>query len=137
MASIFTRILTRELPGFIVWEDDDFAAILDIHPINPGHTLLIPKLDLGNVYDLPSALYSRLWETVRILEPALKQIAEAKAIGILVQGLEVKHAHVHLVPLHTPDDLGRNDPPRASDADLAAMALRLRRAWLPLARRAS
>jgi histidine triad (HIT) family protein len=68
VASVFTQILMCELPGFIVWEDDDFAAILDIHSINPGHILLIPKLEEGSVYDLSATLYGGLWERVKTLD---------------------------------------------------------------------
>lgn len=126
MPSIFSRIIAREAPGFVLWEDHDFALLLDIHPINPGHTLLVPKLDVDSVYALPEALYEKLWRIVRDLEPGLRAATNAVRIGIAIEGFGVPHAHVHLVPVNAGNELNPERARRASDAELEDMALRIR-----------
>jgi histidine triad (HIT) family protein len=125
MASVFTRIILGELPGQIIWQDEDFAALLDINPINPGHVLLVPKLEIESVFDLPAALYQRAWEIVRWLEPALRRVTGAPKLGIAVEGFGVAHAHLHLVPVFAGNQL---DPKRAkasSQIELSQMRLRI------------
>jgi histidine triad (HIT) family protein len=104
MASIFTKIINREMSGHIVRETDKFIAILDIFPSQPGHTLVIPKQEIDYIFDLPDNLYTELWEEVRIISEVLKKVTGRHKIGIKVEGLQVPHVHVHLIPIDKPQD---------------------------------
>ena len=128
MPSIFTRIVNREIPAHIVREDDDFLAFLDVRPIRAGHSLVIPKREIDDVFDLPDPLLSGLLLFARPVANAIRETTGAQRVGMAVIGVEVPHAHVHLVPI---DDIGGLDFRRAraaDDADLAAMAERIRSA---------
>jgi histidine triad (HIT) family protein len=121
MASVFTRIVSGELPSQVIWQDADFAAILDIHPINPGHVLLIPKLEIESVFDLPAPIYQRAWEIVRWLEPTILRVTGAPKLGIAVEGFGVAHAHIHLVPVFEGNQLDPNRAKAASQTELSQM----------------
>jgi histidine triad (HIT) family protein len=126
MPSIFSRIVNREIPAHIVREDDDFLAFLDVRPIREGHTLVIPKQEIDDVFDLPDPLLSGLLVFARPVAHAIRQVTGAPRVGVAVVGIEVPHAHIHLVPI---DDIGGLDFRKAQDADdadLAAMAERIR-----------
>jgi histidine triad (HIT) family protein len=125
MASVFARIVAGEIPGQIIWQDEHFAALLDINPINPGHVLLIPKLEIESVFDLPAPLYQRIWEIARWLEPALRHVTGAPKLGIAVEGFGVAHAHIHLVPVFEGNQLDPNRAKAANPNDLAQMRLRI------------
>lgn len=104
MASIFTKIINREIPGYIVAEDEQHIAILDINPNAKGHTLCIPKKEVNKIFDLPEADYMALMAFSRKVAKALEQVIDCKRIGVSVIGLEVPHVHVHLIPLTTMED---------------------------------
>lgn len=104
MASIFTKIINKEIPGHIVAEDDKHIAILDINPNAKGHTLCIPKQEVDKIFDLPEDDYTALMQFSRKVALALKKTVECKRIGVSVIGLEVPHVHVHLIPLNTMED---------------------------------
>lgn len=104
MASIFTKIINKEIPGHIVAEDDKHIAILDINPNAKGHTLCIPKQEVDKIFDLPEDDYTALMQFSRKVALALKKTVECKRIGVSVIGLEVPHVHVHLIPLTTMED---------------------------------
>jgi histidine triad (HIT) family protein len=125
VASIFTRIITGELPGHIIWQDADFAALLDINPINPGHVLLVPKLEIESIFDLPAPMYQRAWEVVRWLEPALRRVAGAPKLGIAVEGFGVAHAHIHLVPVFEGNQLDPNRAKATSQSELSQIRLQI------------
>ena len=128
MPSIFTRIVNREIPAHIVREDDDFLAFLDVRPIRAGHTLVVTKQEIDDVFDLPDPLLSGLLVFARPVMRAIRHVTGARRVGAAVLGIEVPHAHIHLVPI---DDLGGLDfrkAQEADDADLAAMAERIRSA---------
>ena len=105
MASIFTKIINREIPGYIVAEDENFIAILDVNPNAKGHTLCIPKQEVNKIFDLDEALYLGLMKFSRKVAKAIEKTVECKRIGVAVVGLEVPHVHVHLIPLHDMDDM--------------------------------
>ncbi len=113
MESIFTKIINGKLPAFPLWENEDFIAILDIHPINPGHTLLIPKQQIDYIFDLPDELYNSMWQVAKWLAPFIQQAMQSKRIGIAVEGFGVPHVHVHLVPVNSGNEL---NPERATSA---------------------
>jgi histidine triad (HIT) family protein len=126
MPSIFTRIIEREIPAHILREDSDFLAFLDTRPIREGHTLVIPKAEIDDVFDLPEALLGGLMPFARPVANAIQTVTQATRIGIAVLGLEVPHAHVHLVPIDDLHDLDFRRARPADDDDLAAMAERIR-----------
>ncbi len=105
MASVFTKIINREIPGYIVAEDDEYIAFLDISPIAPGHTLVIPKKEVDYIFSLEDNHLSGLMTFAKKVALALEKAVPCKRIGIAVIGLEVPHAHVHLVPLNSVGDI--------------------------------
>ena len=126
MPSIFSRIIAGEIPAHKLREDDRFLAFLDIRPIRAGHTLVIPKQEIDELFDLPDDLLGDLFVFAKPVAEAIKAESGAARVGVAVVGVEVPHAHVHLVPL---DDVHDIDFRRAQPADqdeLAALAERLR-----------
>lgn len=128
MPSIFTRIVNREIPAHILREDDDFLAFLDVRPIRAGHSLVVPKREIDDVFDLPDPLLSGLLVFARPVANAIRDTTGAQRVGMAVMGIEVPHAHVHLVPIDDIGDLDFRKAQAADDADLAAMAERIRSA---------
>lgn len=104
MASIFTKIVTGEIPCYKVAETKDFLAFLDVNPNTQGHTLCIPKIEVDQLFDLDQPTYIGLMEFSRSVAIALKKAVPCKRVGMSVIGLEVPHVHVHLIPLHTMED---------------------------------
>ena len=113
MDSVFTKIIKHELPAFRLWENDAFIAILVPNPINPGHTLLIPKQQIDYIFDLPDDLYDYMWQIVKWVSPIIQKAMECKRIAIAVEGFGVPHVHVHLVPVNSGNEL---NPERAVSA---------------------
>ena len=105
MASIFSRIVAGEIPCYKVAEDDRFFAFLDISPVAKGHTLVIPKQEVDYIFDLDDETYNGLMAFVRKVARALEGAVECKRVGVAVMGLEVPHAHVHLIPITTEGDM--------------------------------
>lgn len=105
MASIFTKIINREIPGHIVAEDDKHIAILDINPNAKGHTLCIPKKEVNKIFDLEEQEYLDLMRFSRKVAIALEKAVPCKRVGVSVIGLEVPHVHIHLIPLQDMDDI--------------------------------
>lgn len=128
MPSIFTRIVNREIPAHILREDDEFLAFLDVRPIRTGHSLVIPKQEIDDVFDLPESLLSGLLVFARPVAHAIREVSGAARVGIAVLGLEVPHTHVHLVPIDAIGDLDFRKAQPAEDADLADVAERVRSA---------
>jgi len=110
MASIFTRIVQGEIPCYKVAEDENFLAFLDINPLQEGHTLVIPKKEVDNIFDLDEDLYAGLWIYARKIGRAIEKVIPCQKVGITVIGLEVPHAHIHLVPLRSLYDMDFRKP---------------------------
>lgn len=104
MASIFTKIVKGEIPCYKVAETEEFLAFLDVNPNSKGHTLCIPKKEIDKLFDLDEAVYSRLMSFSKRVAKAIEKTVPCKRVGMTVIGLEVPHAHVHLIPLHTMED---------------------------------
>ncbi|MFT5215342.1 MAG: histidine triad (HIT) family protein [Glaciecola sp.] len=104
MATIFTKIINGDIPCYKVAETDDFLAFLDINPNAKGHTLCIPKVEIDNVFDLDKESYKNLMEFSRTVAIAIQKSVPCKRVGMTVIGLEVPHAHVHLIPLNSMED---------------------------------
>ena len=120
--SIFTKIIKGEIPSHKVYEDDKTFAFMDIHPIQPGHVLLVSKNPAETIYDLPDEDYQALWQAVRKIAAKMKQVfPDKKRIGIMVEGLDVPHAHVKIFPINTGDEY-RHSPDMGSEPDQPALA---------------
>ena len=104
MPSLFSRIIARELPAYIVAEDEHHVAFLDINPNALGHTLCVPKKEVDKLFDLSATAYQDLMMFSRSVAAAIKQVVSCKRIGLTVIGLEVPHVHVHLIPLNAMED---------------------------------
>ncbi|MCX4276730.1 MULTISPECIES: HIT family protein [Muribaculum] len=105
MASIFSRIVAGEIPSYKVAEDDKHYAFLDISPVAPGHTLVIPKKEVDYLFDLADDEYESLQLFAKRVAAAMKSALPCKRIGVAVMGLEVPHAHIHLVPINKESDM--------------------------------
>lgn len=101
MSSIFSKIIRGDIPSYKIYEDDHCFAFLDISPLAKGHTLVVPKLEIDYIFDLSDDLYSTLMTNSKKIAKAIEKVVPCKRIGIAVVGLEVPHAHVHLIPLHS------------------------------------
>lgn len=100
MPSIFSRIIQREIPGYILAENDDAIAFLDINPLNEGHTLVVPKKEVDKLFDLDEDTYLKLQAFAHKVAKAIEKAIPCLRVGMAVVGLEVPHAHIHLIPLH-------------------------------------
>ncbi len=100
MSTIFTKILAGDIPSYKVAEDENYYSFLDISPVEKGHVLVIPKKEVDYIFDLDSETYQGLFSFAQRVSRAMDKAIDCRRIGICVLGLEVRHAHVHLVPLH-------------------------------------
>ncbi|MFA5325474.1 MAG: HIT family protein [Bacteroidales bacterium] len=105
MSSIFTKIVNGEIPSYKVAEDDRFYAFLDISPLTVGHTLVIPKVEVDYIFDLDDKTYNDLFVFAKKVAKAIKLSVPCKRVGVAVLGMEVPHAHIHLIPLQTEGDM--------------------------------
>ena len=105
MASIFTRIINREIPGYIIAEDDRYIAFLDISPLVLGHTLVIPKQEVDYIFNLEDDSLAGLMVFAKKVAKAVEKAVPCRRIGVSVIGLEVPHTHVHIVPMNSADDV--------------------------------
>ncbi len=110
MATIFTKIHRGEIPSYKVVEDDRFFAFLDINPLAKGHTLVIPRQETDNVFDLDADTYAGLWLFAKKVAAALADTIPCERVGVAVVGLEVPHAHIHLVPINGIYDIDFSKP---------------------------
>lgn len=108
--SIFTKIINREIPGYIIDETEDFIAFLDVFPLAKGHTLVIPKKQVDYIFDLEAQTYLGLWNFAQQVAKKVENAIPCKRIGVAVIGLEVPHAHIHLVPLQSVEDINFSRP---------------------------
>lgn len=105
MSSIFTKIVQGEIPCYKIAEDDKFLAFLDVNPNAKGHTLCIPKQEINKIFDIEDELYLGLMQFSKKIAVALEKAVPCKRVGMAVIGLEVPHAHVHLIPLNEMDEM--------------------------------
>ena len=129
MPSIFTRIVNGEIPCHKVAEDDRYLAFLDINPLREGHTLVIPKVEVDYLFDLDEDLLAGILPFSREVARKIRAVVPCARIGVTVIGLEVPHAHMHLIPIDGVHDMEFSRPrPSFTAEQLAAMAERLRNA---------
>ena len=105
MASIFSKIIAGEIPSYKVAEDEKHYAFLDINPVAPGHTLVVPKHEVDYIFDLPKQEYAELMNFAHKVAESMKAVMPCKRIGVAVMGLEVPHAHIHLIPINKESDM--------------------------------
>ncbi|MCE2847909.1 MAG: HIT family protein [Chitinophagaceae bacterium] len=110
MATIFSRIIAGEIPSFKIAENDQFYAFLDVFPLAPGHTLVVPKKEVDKLFDMDESDLSAVLQFARPIAKAIEKAFPCQRCGMAVIGLEVPHAHVHLVPIDAADDLNFTRP---------------------------
>ena len=110
MASIFTRIIKGEIPSYKIAENENFFAFLDISPLAKGHTLVVPKMETDKAFDLPAALLGEWIQFAQPIAKAIEQSFPCNRCGVSIIGLEVPHAHMHLVPISSAHDLNFHRP---------------------------
>ena len=110
MASIFSKIIAGEIPCYKVYEDDLTLAFLDINPVTRGHVLVIPKQETDYLFDLEDRLYAHLFPVVKKVSKAIESVVKCDRISVAVVGLEVPHAHVHLIPITEISDFSFSNP---------------------------
>ncbi|MBL7829955.1 MAG: HIT family protein [Saprospiraceae bacterium] len=122
MSNIFSKIISGEIPCHKVAEDDLHLAFLDINPVAYGHTLVIPKMGIDYIFDMSDESLTNLMLFSKKVAKALKKVVDCKKIGVSVIGLEVPHAHVHLIPINAIQDMTFGKSIGISQADLTALA---------------
>ena len=127
MSSIFTKIIQRKVPAHIVAEDELYIAFLDIMPLGIGHTLVVPKKEVDYIFDLDDQTLAGLHLFSRKVSHAIKKATQCKRVGVAVLGMEVPHAHIHLVPMNAMSDMNFSNPKlKLSSEELAGIADRIR-----------
>ncbi len=129
--TIFSKIINREIPSEIIYEDDDVIAFLDITPINPGATLVVPKKQSRNILDIDSESWGKMMEIVRVLAPTIKKVTNADGINIMMNnekpaGQMVFHSQVHVIPRHENDNVPAWHGKEYEEGEMAKMAEKLR-----------
>jgi histidine triad (HIT) family protein len=117
MPSIFTRIIQGEIPAYKVAENDDFIAILDVFPLVEGHVLVIPKNEVDNIFDIEPEMLQQLFGFSQTIAKAIEASYDCKKVGMAVIGLEVPHAHIHLLPINEAGDINFTKPKLQLTAD--------------------
>lgn len=126
MASVFSKIIARELPGHFVWEDELSVAIMTIAPLKKGHVLVIPKEEVDHWYDLPDEIIAHLTVVSKKVAKALQQAFPATRVAVIIAGLEVPHTHLHLIPMDEMHELDFANARQASSEELAQCAEKIR-----------
>jgi len=126
MDCIFCMIKDGKIPAEKIWENEKFMAFLDINPVNPGHTLIIPKKHEDYIFELDDAEYVALFNAAKTVAGALKKATGAKRIGMLIEGFLVHHAHLHLIPINTGSEMAPGNSKKASPEELKAMGAKIR-----------
>ncbi len=124
---LFCKIVSGDIPCYKVWEDEQFLAFLDIHPIKEGHTLVIPKIHSPYLFEMNEAEYSAIWNAAKTVSAKLKKTFKPKTgkIGSIVYGLDVDHTHIHLVPIDQSGDLSFKNAKPASKEELESTLKKL------------
>ena len=110
MSSIFSKIINREIPSYIVAENENFLAFLDIYPLTKGHTLVIPKLEIDYYFDIQDELFNEMNFFSKKVAIGIEKAITCERIGVSVIGLEVPHAHIHLIPINSISDMNFSNP---------------------------
>ena len=131
MATIFSRIIAGEIPCYKVAEDERFFAFLDINPLVKGHTLVIPKQEIDYIFDLSDDDLAAMHVFAKSVARAIEKADPCKRVGVAVMGLEVPHAHIHLIPINKESDMIISNPKlKLSDEEFKEIAGSIHQAWL-------
>lgn len=123
MASLFTKIINGEIPAYKIAESEDFYAFLDVNPLALGHTLVVPKKEIDYLFDLEDDLLGRMQIFAKQVALAIEQVVSCERIGVVVLGLEVPHAHIHLIPINNETDIDFQKPRvKLSDNEMSNIA---------------
>lgn len=129
MSSIFNKIIQGEIPSHKVAENDEFLAFLDINPLAKGHTLVIPKKETNYIFDIENDEYQKLWVFAKMVAKGIKDVFPCEKVGVSVVGLEVPHAHIHLIPINSVADMNfSKEKLSLSQEELAHIANSIREA---------
>jgi histidine triad (HIT) family protein len=123
---IFCKIAKGEIDSAKIYEDDKFFAFLDLHPVNPGHTLLIPKEHVDYVFNINEPLYSEIFKTAKKLSKPIQNAVKSKRIGISIEGFGVPHTHIHLIPINNVNEIDPNRAKKTTDKELQEIAEKIR-----------
>ncbi len=123
---IFCKIIKGKIQSSKIWEDYEYFAFLDIRPVNPGHTLIVPKKHVDNIFDLDQRTYSGLFAAAQMLSKPIQQANNSKRIGMVVEGFLVPHAHLHLVPLNHGGDISFAKTTKPTIEELERIAEKIR-----------
>jgi len=127
MPTVFSKIISGEIPSHLIKEDADFISFLDINPLVMGHTLVIPKQETDYIFDMKEDQYEGLWRFAKSVAAMIKSNVACERVGIAVIGLEVAHAHIHLIPLKSVEDINFSKPKlNPSEEELAEIAKKIR-----------
>ncbi|MDB5261974.1 MAG: family hydrolase [Adhaeribacter sp.] len=127
METIFTKIIKGEIPAYKIAEDERFLSFLDVSPLQKGHTLVIPKVQTDYIFDLDDSLLADMWILAKKVAGAVKKATDCKRVGVAVIGLEVPHAHIHLIPINEMNDMNFAQPKKKfSSEDMEAIATKIR-----------
>lgn len=127
MASIFTKIIQGEIPSYKIAEDDNYFAFLDVYPMAKGHVLVVPKKETDYIFDVDDQLLSGILVFAKKVAKAIEKTIECKRIGVVVIGLEVPHAHIHLIPINQVSDINFSNPKlKLSEAEFIGIAESIR-----------
>ena len=130
MATIFSKIVAGEIPSYKVAEDDKFYAFLDINPLVKGHTLVVPKKEVDYIYDLSDEELAAMHVFAKHVALAIQKAFPCRKVGEAVIGLEVPHAHIHLIPIQNESDMLFSNPKlKLSDEEVKSIAERIHNAW--------
>jgi histidine triad (HIT) family protein len=127
MASVFSKIIAKEIPSYKIAEDNSFYAFLDINPLEEGHVLVVPKIEIDYIFDMEDELLSKFNIFAKKIALAIDKSIKCKRVGIAVIGLEVAHAHIHLIPLHNDAINFSNSKKSFSDSEFKEIALKISR----------
>ncbi len=119
---VFCKIGKGEVPSYKIFENEKYFAFLDINPMNPGHTLLMPKKHTDYIFDLPDDDYQELWREAKDIAQKLKSKLKSKRIGIVVEGFAVSHVHIHLIPINNAHDMNPTNAKPAAKEELEKIA---------------
>ena len=131
MATIFSKIIAGEIPSYKIAENEKFYAFLDINPLVKGHTLVVPKQEVDYIYDLSDEDLAQMHVFAKTVAKAIEKVIPCKRIGVAVMGLEVPHAHIHLIPINKESDMIISNPKlKLSDEEFKEIAGSIHQAWV-------
>lgn len=126
MSTIFTKIIEGAIPSYKIAESDKFFAFLDINPMAKGHTLVVPKQEIDYIFDLDDTLLAEMTVFAKRVSEAIKKTIECNRVGLMVVGLEVPHAHIHLVPINREGDMNLSNPKlKLSEKEFMSLATQI------------